>query len=535
MSAILPTYPRHYWLYAAILLLLPPALLIHLGLLAYIDDEAIRALVALEMKLSGNYITPTINGEYYYNKPPLYNWILLLFFNLTGKFNEFSSRLATVISLLGYAATVFYFFKKHYPTKVAFLNAMVLITCGRILFWDSMLGLIDTCFSWVMFGLFMVIYHNFQRKQWWQLFLLSYALTAVGFLMKGLPAIVFQGMTLLVYFTYQRAFKKLFTLPHLVGGLVFVGIVGSYYAVYHQYNALENVFSTLFTESSKRTVTHYGLGRTILHLFTFPLEMTYHFLPWSLLSVYFFRKNVWQKIRQDSFITFNLLTFLANIIVYWTSPEVYPRYLLMLVPLLFSSFLYLHDWQEADKTLAYRLLMGLFLGLGILLVPASFIPLFLEQTANTPLLYAKVLFLFAATAVLAWLNYQWQQERLLVLVATLLILRIGFNWFVLPDRNQTDPEGKARASAVAIGQKYQNEPLYRYEDTYLEPATSFYLTRERQSIVRKQQNSFPEGLYIILKKDYPQVKYKKVDELQMRHQKEKLHIIQLNTTRNDVE
>ena len=39
-------------------------------------DEAIRSLVALEMKLSGNLITPTLHGEYYYNKPPLYNWIL---------------------------------------------------------------------------------------------------------------------------------------------------------------------------------------------------------------------------------------------------------------------------------------------------------------------------------------------------------------------------------------------------------------------------------------------------------------------------
>ena len=49
---------------AAILAL--PALLIHLPLNPFLEDEAIRATVALEMQYSGNYIVPTINGDFYY-------------------------------------------------------------------------------------------------------------------------------------------------------------------------------------------------------------------------------------------------------------------------------------------------------------------------------------------------------------------------------------------------------------------------------------------------------------------------------------
>ncbi len=40
--------------------LLIPALLINLGMLPLIGDEAIRAVVALEMMASGDYITPTL-------------------------------------------------------------------------------------------------------------------------------------------------------------------------------------------------------------------------------------------------------------------------------------------------------------------------------------------------------------------------------------------------------------------------------------------------------------------------------------------
>lgn len=349
-----------FWIVVAAILLLPPALLINLGLPTFIDDEGIRSLVALEMKLSGNHIVPTLNGELYYKKPPLYNWLILSFFNGTGIINEVTARLPTLFCLLGYALTVYYFFRKHYDTKIAFLNGFLLITCGRILFWDSLLGLIDIGFSWVMFVLFMSVYHEFQRGRLWHLFLLSYSLTAVGFMMKGLPAIVFQGFTLVSFFVYQKQFKQLFTFKHIVGGLLFLLIIGIYYFIYNQYNTLSSVFPTLLSESSKRTAAVFGIWKTILHLFTFPFEMVYHFLPWSILVIYFFTKNAWQEIRKDTFIAFNVLLFFANIIVYWFSVEVYPRYLLMLTPLIFSAFLHLHFKNEQDNALTFRFLDRFF-------------------------------------------------------------------------------------------------------------------------------------------------------------------------------
>jgi 4-amino-4-deoxy-L-arabinose transferase-like glycosyltransferase len=383
----------HRFYYFAALALLPAALLIQLGLMTFIDDEAIRSLVALEMKLSGNYVTPTLHGEYYYNKPPLYNWILLAFFSMAGTFNEFTARIPTLLSLCGYAATVFFVFKPKYGTRIAFLNAFVLLTCGRILFWDSILGLIDICFSWVMFGLFMVVYHTFRKGNFLQLFLLSYLLTAVGFLMKGLPALVFQAFTLSAYFLYKGQFRRLFSAGHFLGVGLLAAIVGSYYLVYHQYNDLGNVFATLFDESLKRTGVRFGVWRTVLQIASFPLEMLYHFLPWSLMILYFFRRGIRRQILQDDFITFNLIVFGANIIVYWTSPEVYPRYLLMLAPLLFSAFLYLHDDHAERRSFAWRIIDGVFFAFLLLIVAGSVAPVFLERTQQVAGLYFKTGFL----------------------------------------------------------------------------------------------------------------------------------------------
>ena len=66
-----PLYFSWYWQ-----ALFFPAYLINLNMVQMIRDEAIRAIVAFEMIQSGDFITPTIGGEPYLMKPPLFNWIL---------------------------------------------------------------------------------------------------------------------------------------------------------------------------------------------------------------------------------------------------------------------------------------------------------------------------------------------------------------------------------------------------------------------------------------------------------------------------
>ncbi|MCI5080559.1 MAG: glycosyltransferase family 39 protein [Saprospiraceae bacterium] len=510
--------PANKWFYISAIILLFPALLINLGVLTFIDDEGIRSLVALEMKLSGNYITPTLNGEFYYNKPPLYNWILLVFFQLFGAVNEWTARIPTVVALMGYAATVYYFFRKHYDRETAFINAFLLITCGRILFWDSMLGLIDTCFSWVTFTSFMMVFHHYEKRNYWALFLTTYLLTAIGFLMKGLPSIVFQGITLITFFIYQKEFKKLFSIQHIVSGLMCVALIASYYLVYHQYNDLEVVFRTLFTESSSRTVVKFGIWETILHFFTFPFEMVYHFLPWSLMIIYFLRKDLFSLLRKDHFIFFNLLIFLANVLIYWTSPQVYPRYLLMMIPLIFSSYIYLHKIHKAERTWQFIFIDRLFLIVCPLIGVLSLAPLFLERTQDVSFLIVKTLTWSIGLLFASFLYYRFPSKRLLSLIIFLLIFRIGFNWFVIPDRNGEDYGNVCRQTSIEAAKILPNKKMYVYRYTVMQPTNAFYTTVTRQEIIPRKLNNFDlDAVYIIDPVKYPEVVYEKLGEFHVRH------------------
>lgn len=509
----LPFFTKQKILLLLIAAMLLPALLTNLGLVAFYGDEGIRSLVALEMKISGNYLTPTLFGEFYYNKPPLYNWILLAVFELSGQNDEFIARCTTIFFLLLFAGTVYFFNKnlvspqepslrKPITTPAAsypILPALGLITCGRILFWDSLLALIDICFSWMMYLLFMVVFQQGEKERYGRLFAWAYLLAAIGFMLKGLPALVFLAISLLTYFIWQKKWSKLFSWAHTGGILVFFLLVGGYYFLYARQNGLGEVFKTLFQESAKRTFVEYGFGQTLLHLLTFPFELWYHFLPWTLLAVYFFKKNAWQRIRQNKFVTWNLLVFLTTILPYWSSVEVYPRYLFMQVPLIFSAFFYLHFTNEANDLRLKRAVESIFMILCLLAMLASLLIPFWKEARSADFLFLKTAFLFVTLGLLGWLYLQWKMYRMMVFVLVMLVARLGFDWFILPSRARVECSTQVRETTLEAVKNLHGRPLYIYKNSLgFQPVTGYYFTRETGRILRNLNENFDtSALYIV--------------------------------------
>lgn len=485
-------------LYILTIALLFPALLWHLGYLAinFPTDEPTRAIVALEMIISGNYFTPTINGEFYYNKPPLYNWIIIAFYKLAGNYSEFTLRLPVVIGLLLFGLTIFLFVRKELGSKQAFIIAILFITSGRILFWDSFLGLIDITFSWLVYTSFMCIYFFHKRKQYLALFIASYFLTAVTFLMKGLPSLVFQAITLLTFFTYQKEFKKLFSWRHFAGIGLLILIVGTYYYFYALHNSLDNVFTTLFSESEKRTIINYGWKRFVTHLFTFPFEMFYHFFPWSILVIFFISRKFLSSVTSHPFLKFNFLIFIFNILIYWTSPETYPRYIFMLFPPVFTVLIYLffEDLKvEGKRSRFTEYFLGGVLILGM--VAAVAMPL-LKQTGWVNNAWLKGAIMFIGVSLFFYLYVKIKDQRLVIFAAAMLILRIGFDWFIIPPRYnefQEHKEGALNAAHVT-----GNGKLFIYKNSETEHATSFYITLGKMQLLTHKYEGFNTTDYYYL-------------------------------------
>lgn len=521
---------RNPWFfYAFCVAMLFPALLWHLGFLAinFPTDEPTRALVAMEMIVSGNYITPTINGEFYYNKPPLYNWIIIGFYKMAGNYSEFTLRLPMIISLLLFGLTIFLFVRKHLGNKQAFIVGILFITSGRILFWDSFLGLIDIMFSWLVYSSFMLIYHFHKRKQYLALFLVSYLLTAVTFMMKGLPSLVFQGITLLAFFSYNREFKKLFNWRHFAGIGLFILIVGSYYFVYNKFNSLDNVFTTLFSESEKRTIVNYGWVRFVSHLFTFPLEMFYHFFPWSVLWIFFFRKDFRKTLHDHPFLRFNFLVFIFNIIIYWTSPESYPRYIFMLFPPLFTILVYMFFEDLKKNGIRSRIVEYFLLGVMILGAIAAIPMPILKQTGFVDQSWLKAGVMFTTMMILTFFYLKLKDQRMIIFAAGMLMLRVGFDWFIIPPRYDDFQEHKEMSINAAEVTGQENLFIYRHSET--EHATTFYITMAKQQLLKRKNDGFNTTDYYYLDpRLMPEGYYTTVYDFQLYRHDQPLKIVKLN-------
>ncbi len=428
--------PFTMWLLVACIVLTVPAFMLNLGVMPYNSDEPTRAIVTMEMIHSGNYITPTLTGEYYYNKPPLYNWILVPFLAPSGGATEWCLRLPMLISLYGLALSVFLFTRRWFGSYRGVLAALLFMTCGRVLFWDSLLGLIDMLYSWVTFLGFVVVINGVVEKQWRKMFLLSYFLAAAGFMLKGMPTVVFQGFTLITVLLATRNFRKFWSPWHGAGIALFVLVTGAYLLAYSRENSLQQYIEILWDQSSQRTAVRKGFVDSLQHLVLFHPSMIYHFLPWSLGALLLFSESNRRKVsgwfritgsqpenhesnRQHLVLRLVVLVFCANVLVYWFSPATIPRYVLMLAPLTF--------------------------------IPA----LMLVQKP-------KHLYIIIPSVVIF-----------------LLVLRIAVNLFYVPVRAERIAEQRQKQDAIRIAERVGDNPLHIVGKSWIDHVTIIYIMTER--------------------------------------------------------
>ncbi len=469
-------------LYILAVVLLIPALFANLGVLPFFvaDDEATRVLVPLEMIYSGDYTTATVNGMYYYFKPALFYWVIAFFFNLTGSSSAFVARVPAVMFLLLMGLSIYYFAHKHYSRRQAAIMALAFVTSGRILFWESFFCMMDIPFSLLIFTMFMSIYHFHRKEQWYALFLVAYGLAAMAFLIKGLPALLFLGFTLLAYFIFTRTFQKLISLAHASGMLLFLTILTGYYLNYWLQNPDISVFTALWSESTGR-YTDYGFADAFFSTLRFPFDMWVHFLPWTLFILYVFCRGFWREVRSDRFLGFCLLVFVVNIIPYWTAPGIYPRYILMLVPLIYIVFFHFYFRHHREYPVATRLLENVILSALALLALAVMALPFWDKTAGYEHVWLKTLSVFFFMIALIYLYGKLKSSRLILFILGLIAARLIFAWFIWPQRL---PEVQPyKEDAVRVAEITRGKELNILGWITLHHGFSFYVAQERKEIL----------------------------------------------------
>lgn len=474
-------------------LLLLVALYLNLGIYPLMLEEPRRGLIALEMLFSKNWIVPTQNGELYFRKPPVYNWLLIVSYKLFGNYSEFATRFFSVASFVGMGIVFFRFCKKHLNERIAAYSALFFMVSVDILFYFSALGEIDLFYSFITLLVFIVIYNFGQRRQYYSLFLLSYALSAIGFLTKGIPSIAFLGISFLVYFIYSKQFKKIFSLAHLIGALAFLIIVGGYFWGYSLYEDPMGWYSTLTTESTDRT-TKTGILGLLKHLLIFPLDSLKNILPLSLFLPLLFYKGLIKSIKRNPFVLYLTLIFIANILIYWFSTGARSRYIYALYPMIIGAIVYLLFTSELKWRDSFIKVIAIVLTVITVLANASlyFVPN-LDFIEN--LLLKSVILTISAGVLLATV-LKVPKYRLAMIIACFMLLRFDFSFIMPVSRAETSNAAIDKFEGLEIGEITKGKNLSIYNDTQISRTTIFYIEAARENILFRSSDLSKEGFWL---------------------------------------
>ena len=186
-------------------------------------DEPVYAETAREMILTGDYLSPRIFGDYWYDKPPMYYWLVALAFHVFGD-GEFAARFPAGLMAGGTALMLYFSVTKLFNERAGFWSSLVL-SSSIMFFYMGKAAVTDTTLLFFMTGALLCFLH----KRYW----LMYICMALGTVTKGPIGVVFPGTIIFLYLLFMGQLREIFRM-HPIRGILLYFMVASpwYYAMY---------------------------------------------------------------------------------------------------------------------------------------------------------------------------------------------------------------------------------------------------------------------------------------------------------------
>lgn len=171
---------------------------------------------------SHNYLTLYLNGEYFFEKPPLYFWLENMSFNIFHFINEFSARIPGVIEALLCCSLLYYtVYKFNKDKNFALISSLILLTSSEFIIL-SKIAILDILLATtvtisILFGFLTFVVNEKNKKYcWWGFYIFS----ALAILAKGIPGFVLPFFTMFLIGIYTKKLKSYFKIQYFILGVI---------------------------------------------------------------------------------------------------------------------------------------------------------------------------------------------------------------------------------------------------------------------------------------------------------------------------
>lgn len=288
-------------------------------------DETRYVSMARDMFHCKDFLTLYLNGEFFFEKPPLYFWGECLSFAIFGKVTEFTARFP--VALYGTLSTLLLYFtgKKIVSRRFGVISALILATTLEfvILAKFAILDIVvTTCVGFsVMFGFLTQFVQDKNKKYMWWLF---YIFSGLAVMAKGIPGFVVPFAVMFFVTIANKTFKQVFKPQYILPGfLLFFLIVLPWHLImfkihdplfFHEYIIKHHIERFLNSNEINREQPFYFYILTVL----------WGLVPWifsaiavgitKLKSIKKF--NVTELSNPQKYLLFNAIAFVVTMLFF---------------------------------------------------------------------------------------------------------------------------------------------------------------------------------------------------------------------------
>jgi len=294
-------------------------------------QEARYAEIPREMLAESQFIVPVLQGQPYYDKPPLLYWLVMVSYSLFGV-HDWAARLVPSTAALLCVLVTYGWGRRMLGAPAALAAAVILclsarfVQLGRLLTMD---GLLCCCVVTAWGAAHVAVSEGRFRRSWW---LASAAACGLGLLTKGPVAAVLVGVPVLGYlWTDCRAARPSFRM-----GMAYVAVAAAVSAPWFAALAISDpgfLWHFFWVHHVERFLVPFDHAEPFW--FYLP-ELLLGMLPWTLLLpalVGFLVRRPWLLgTRGSRPVTFFLLASLWSLLFFSLSGCKRPSYILPAMP-----------------------------------------------------------------------------------------------------------------------------------------------------------------------------------------------------------
>ena len=250
-----------------------------LGAVGFVGpDEARYADVARAMLDSGDYVTPRLFGEPWFEKPPLYYWLAAQLFRLGA--NELTARLPSALAAIIFLIVWFRFARRRFGKPMALFASILL---GSTLGWIGFAraAAMDMLFTVTLDAALIFLGLWFWEQKPGHLYGF-YALLGLATLAKGPLAVALAGLVALGYIATFREWAILRKLLLSPAPAAFFAVAMPWYALCYAYNGASFLDEFFLKHNLARFASAQTLGHGQPLWYYIPILVAGLF-PWSAM------------------------------------------------------------------------------------------------------------------------------------------------------------------------------------------------------------------------------------------------------------